>query len=128
MASTVTFTAAQGKYNTDCGRVAVYTFDCTTHTDGTCTGHAQTIAQGYLHQVLVVPDTGDTKPSDNFALVMADGNGLDVLGGAGATVDADAPTLYRITPAIYLPSGTTLDAQIASGGDSNGVTVTVVVR
>ena len=63
MASTVVFTAAHGAFKGANDRMAVYTFDCTTHTDQTCTGHAQNIAEGWICQVDVIPDTGGTKPS-----------------------------------------------------------------
>lgn len=100
MAGTLTHTPRQAAS----GSIARHDIALLSDSSGNCTGTTSRIT-GTILRVQWVPDSGGTKPSDNFDVTVSDEGGTDILGGQGANMDADAP--FDMCPGQPFTDGTT---------------------
>jgi hypothetical protein len=124
MAGTLTATA-----DVPIGGITRHHFAWTSHaSNGTVTGNPRPVCPGLLLEVTVLPTTsGGTQPTDLFDLILADADGLDVLGERGADCSHDAPTALVFDPPLPFIGGT-LDVQIAAAGNSKTGAIDILVR
>jgi hypothetical protein len=83
------------------------TLGWTSIADGSAAGTTERVT-GEIVRVVFIPGTGGDKPSDNYDLTLLDENGVDVLSGLGANIDADA--VSEKSPGMTCSDGTNVRA------------------
>lgn len=108
-----------------------HTVAWTSHTDGTVTSNAFAVV-GWLTQVRITPGSGGTQPTDNYDMVIATAQGVDVLvvngGTAGTNLSQTTSKIVMINPPILLEAGATLDVQISAAGSAKTGTVVLYLQ
>ena len=95
---------------------------------GDVSGNAFSTVRGKLLSVKFVPGTAGDIPSDLYDVTMVDGNGIDLLNGAGQNLSHDLGSYVVYNPPIYLDGTGTLDFVIASAGASTKGTIYIWVE
>ena len=98
--------------------------DCDVSTSGSANASGVT---GTVVGVHAIPETGATIPSDDYDVTIIDGQGVDVLNGAGANLPQGVTSVenYRF-PTDFLSDGPIVIADqeltlvVANGGDTQG--------
>ena len=114
--------------------VTRYTLDWLSDASGNCVATLAGI-QGLILRVTVVPDTGGTTPDDDYSIVAADGDSVDVFmglfGAMNDTGTSNTSVLLRdgnTTTDIPLPTLGNLTLTIASAGNANGGKIQVYTK
>lgn len=102
-----------------------YTYRWTTDASGNVTENAVTVKPGYLVQVMVIPDSGGTQPTDLFDMTILDESGLDVASGQLANLSNAAATLKSWDPRIY--NQDKLDIRVANGGNAKSGQIVLLI-
>lgn len=82
---------------------------------------------GALMMVATVPDTGGTKPSDNYTVKLLDTDGVDLLAGQ-AVGNRDDTVAQYLTSGMAGPATSKLTLYVEGAGNAKGGTVYVYLR
>jgi len=74
---------------------------------------------GELKRFVTIPDGGGTQPSDNYDITITDGDGVDVLAGAGANRD-NVATEQVLAASLGCVANDTLTLNVTNAGDAKG--------
>lgn len=77
---------------------------------------------GSLERLVTVPAGGGSAPTDNYDIVVNDGDGVDALLGAGANRDT-ANTEQVGASSLGIVAGSTLTLVVSNAGDTKAGTV-----
>jgi hypothetical protein len=108
--------------------IVKYSFAWTAHTDGTVSGHATAVKRGHLVMAKVVPGTGGDVPSASYGVTLVDTDGVDVMGGQGASQSASVGHFYPYDPQIFFDGSETLDLVVSAAGSGKKGTVHLWVK
>lgn len=106
-----------------------FTLAWTSHAStGNVTDNPKPIGPGRILSVEAIPSGSPTAPTNLYDLVLADQDGLDILGGSGADLLAAAPSYFPLNEPLGMPfRGGTLDVQITNAGNSTAGTIVLLV-
>lgn len=82
---------------------------------------------GVIQRLVTVPDGGGTQPTDLYDLTITDGDGLDVLLGAGAN-RSNASTQQVASSSLGVVAGDTLTLNISNAGNAKGGVTHLYIR
>lgn len=82
---------------------------------------------GVIQRLVTVPAAGGSAPTDNYDIVINDGDGFDVLLGAGQNRDT-ATTEQVASSSLGVVAGDTLNLQVTNAGNAKGGTVHLYIR
>ena len=119
MAGTVTTTIEQNTV------VTQYKMAWVSHTDGAVSANTVAVAPGFLVQLKVVPGTSTDIPTDAYDLTLLDGDGCDLLAGAGANMSQTIGTHLKLER-IWFNGGTVTPTIAAAGSGKKGTLVLIV--
>lgn len=95
--------------------------------DGTASGATVGGYDGKLIGMTTIPAAAGAAPTDNYDITLADGDGHDVLLGAGANRDT-ANTEHVAEASLGAVSASLLTLSVAAAGDTKGGTVVLYIR
>jgi hypothetical protein len=133
MAGTITHNLRQASSAT----IARHEIAWVSDASGNASGDLTHRVAGTVLRVVHKPDTGGTKPSDNYDVTLSDEAGVDLFAGQGANVDADAP--IDLVPGVPFTDGTTtsvapivlndtLTLSVTNAGNAKGGTIYLYTR
>lgn len=94
---------------------------------GTASAETSEVYDGKVITLVTDPAAGGTQPDDNYDVVALDGDGDDVLAGAGA--DRDETNTEVVTePNLGAVAGSKLTISVSGAGASNEGVVILTVR
>jgi hypothetical protein len=82
---------------------------------------------GVIQRLVTVPAGGGSAPTDNYDIVINDGDGLDVLLGAGANRDTANPEQVA-SASLGVVAGDRLTLQVSNAGNAKSGTVRLYIR
>jgi hypothetical protein len=82
---------------------------------------------GVLQRLITVPAGGGSAPTDNYDIVINDGDGFDVLLGAGANRDT-ATTEQVASASLGVVAGDTLTLSVSNAGNAKSGTTHLYIR
>jgi hypothetical protein len=82
---------------------------------------------GVVQRLVTVPDGGGTAPTDNYDIVINDGDGFDVLLGAGANRDT-ANTEQVASSSLGVVAGDKLTLSVTNAGNAKGGVTHLYIR
>lgn len=85
------------------------------------------VYNGECLRLITVPATAGSQPDDNYDVTITDGDGVDVLIGAGANRD-EAVTEQVIASSLGCVANDTLTLNVAGAGSGLGGTVYLYIR
>lgn len=106
------------------GGITKYSIAWTSDASGNVNGTPIALKRGWLIQVKFVPTNGGTQPSNNYAAMLVDADGVDLLAGKGAALSNTAasvavPIVSAVSPAFIDPGNFTPTIS-AAGNITNG--------
>jgi hypothetical protein len=122
MADAGTVTATEVTY----ASVKKVTFDWLSTSLGVAEKTTTNVFDGQLLGVLFIPDTGDTAPTDQYDVTLADADSRDLLFGQGANLSGTLSV--AVLSSLGQVSKQKLTCAVAGAGDSNGGIVVAYVR
>lgn len=123
-AGTVTVTARSTSPS-----VIKYTIAWTSTSGGAVSGNTLGISAGEVFQVLAVPGSGATQPTDLYDLQLNTPTGtVNILGTAGDNLSQTTSKVVQLVPPYYHDATGELDLVIANAGNAKTGTVIVWVR
>lgn len=110
------------------GTLKKISFAWTSDGSGVVSGTLTTAAYtGALERLVTVPAGGGSAPTDNYDVTLLDGDGVDVLMGAGADRDT-ANTEQVLRDALGVVANDRLELRVANAGNAKSGTVHVYLR
>jgi hypothetical protein len=106
------------------GGITKYSIAWTSDASGNVNGTPVALKRGRLLQVKFAPTNGGTQPSNNYAAMLFDADGVDLLAGKGAALSNTAasvavPIVSAVSPAFIDPGNFTPTIS-AAGNVTNG--------
>lgn len=109
------------------GSVKKVTFAWTSSAGGAADGVTSEVFDGKVIGLTTVPAGGGDAPSDNYDVAINDGDGHDVLLGAGANRDT-ANTEHVAEASLGAVAHSRLTLAVTNGGDSKQGSVILYIR
>lgn len=107
--------------------IVSYSVPWTSDGSGDVSATVTTVGAGELLQVVFIPGSGGTQPSDQYDATLIDGTGLDALNGQGANLSNSAPVSVDDIRHFVDTNGT-LELRISNAGNAKTGTVLVILR
>jgi hypothetical protein len=95
--------------------------------DGKASGTTTGIYSGEIIRLVTIPGATTLAPTDNYDVVVTDGDGADVLMGAGADRDT-AATEQVLASSLGCVANDTLSLAITNAGSGKGGTVILYIK
>lgn len=109
------------------GSVKKITWSWTSAADGTASGTTTNTYNGKLERLVVIPGSAGDQPTDNYDLVINDGDGVDVLMGVGGNC-SNANTEQAKADALGVVANDQLTLEVTNAGNAKSVTVHLYLR
>lgn len=121
MAGSITATAADIG-----GSITKYTIVWTSDASGNVSANTVAVRRGRLLQAKFAPGAGGSQPTDLYDVTVADGDGVDVLAGAGANLSNANASIVAPTAPLLLDAGN-LTPTVVNAGNAKSGTIALYV-